>query len=190
MRGGGLLSCWQVDKTEIRRRMTLQIQAETLGRADQERRRSGGKQSTGARIYPERRNKSRRGVLDPYLVSSYLADSPATTQGRRPPLFPTKPESRWYASCDLVFGSKSTMNVSSAKVLRLRKARAKLKSKKKNTALPRWSRFQYRIVPRVDVTGESMKSEILKMLRCSFNGDDSVFLQDKRRSGSSLPFLL
>ena len=65
---GGLLSCSQVDKTEIRRRMTLQIQAETLGRADQERRRSGGKQSTGARICPERRNKSRRGVLDPYLV--------------------------------------------------------------------------------------------------------------------------
>ena len=82
------------------------------------------------------------------------------------------------------------MNVSSAKVLRLRKARAKLKSKKKDTALPRWSRFQYRIDPRVDVTGESMKSEILKMLRCSFNGDDSVFLQDKRRSGSSLPFFL
>ena len=80
------------------------------------------------------------------------------------------------------------MNVSPAKVLRLRKARAKLKSKKKDTALPRWSRFQYRIVPRVDVTGESI--EILKMLRCSFNGDDSDFLQDKRRSGSSLPFLL
>ena len=56
------------DKTEIRRRMTLQIQAETLGRADQERRRSGGKQSTGARICPERRDKSQRGVLDPYLA--------------------------------------------------------------------------------------------------------------------------
>ena len=37
MRGGGLLSCSQVDKTEIRRRTTLHIQAETLGRADQEK---------------------------------------------------------------------------------------------------------------------------------------------------------
>ena len=37
MRGGGLLSCSQVDKTEIRRRMTLQMQAETLGRADQKK---------------------------------------------------------------------------------------------------------------------------------------------------------
>ena len=37
MRGGGLLSCWQVDVTEVRRRKTLQIQAETVGRADQKK---------------------------------------------------------------------------------------------------------------------------------------------------------
>ena len=37
MQGGGLLSCPQVDETEIRRLMTLQIQAETLGRADQKK---------------------------------------------------------------------------------------------------------------------------------------------------------
>ena len=37
MQGGCLLSCWQVDETEIRRRMTLQILAETLGRADQKK---------------------------------------------------------------------------------------------------------------------------------------------------------
>ena len=48
------------------------------------------------------------------------------------------------------FGSKPTINASSAKVLRLRKARAKLKSKKKDTAQPRWSWFQYSIVPRVE----------------------------------------
>ena len=37
MQGGCLLSCWQVDETEIRRQMTLLIQVETVGRADQKK---------------------------------------------------------------------------------------------------------------------------------------------------------
>ena len=90
--------------------MTLQIQAETLGRADQEKKVELRKAKYRSQDLSGAEKQKSEGSPRSNLVSSYLADSPATTQDQRPPLFPTKPESSRYASCDLVFGSKSTMN--------------------------------------------------------------------------------
>ena len=103
MRGGGFLSCSQVDKTDIRRRMTLQIQAETLGRADQKKKAERREAKYRSQDLSGGETKRRRRVPDPYPVSSYHTDSPVTTQGRRPPLFSTQLELRWDGSCDLVF---------------------------------------------------------------------------------------
>ena len=61
MRGGGLLSCSQVDKTDIRRRMTLQIQAETLGRADQKKKVERRKANNRIQDLPEAEKQRAQG---------------------------------------------------------------------------------------------------------------------------------
>ena len=61
MRGGGLLSCSQVDKTDIRRRVTLQIQAETLGRADQKKKVERRKAKHRSQDLPEAEKQGAQG---------------------------------------------------------------------------------------------------------------------------------
>ena len=61
-----------VDETEIRRRMTLQIQVETLGRADQKKK--------AERRKAKYRSQDLSGAVK--FVSSYHTDSPGITQGR------------------------------------------------------------------------------------------------------------
>ena len=61
MRGGGLLSCWQVAKTDIRRRVTLQIQAETLGRADQKKKVERRKANNRIQDLPEAEKQRAQG---------------------------------------------------------------------------------------------------------------------------------
>ena len=61
MRGGGLLSCSQVDKTDIRRRVTLQIQAETLGRADQKKKVERRKANNRIQDLPEAEKQRAQG---------------------------------------------------------------------------------------------------------------------------------
>ena len=61
MRGGGLLSCSQVDKTDIRRRVTLQIQVETLGRADQKKKAERRKANNRIQDLPEAEKQRAQG---------------------------------------------------------------------------------------------------------------------------------
>ena len=61
----------QVDVIEIRRRMTLQIQAETLGRADQKKKAELREAKyRGQNLSGAEKQKGTRGGPDPYLVSS------------------------------------------------------------------------------------------------------------------------
>jgi hypothetical protein len=59
-----------LDVTKIRRQKTLQIQMETLGKADQKKKEEWRKAKYRNRIYPRRRNKGHRGGPNLYLLSS------------------------------------------------------------------------------------------------------------------------
>ena len=94
MRGGGLLSCSQVDKTEIRRRVvTLQMQAETLGRADQKKKVERRKVNNRIQDLPEAEKQRAQGEAPVHIspIGQQLTHGlalPANTQGRGGRLHP------------------------------------------------------------------------------------------------------
>ena len=70
MRGGGLLSCWQVGVTEVRRQKTLQIQAETLGRADQKKKAERRKAKYRSQDLPEAEKQRAQGEAPVHISES------------------------------------------------------------------------------------------------------------------------
>ena len=79
MRGGGLLSCSQVDKTDIRRRVTLQIQAEMLRRADQKKKVERRKAQYRSQDLPEAEKQRAQGEALVHIspIGQQLTHGPA-----------------------------------------------------------------------------------------------------------------